>query len=333
VSVTAYIGLGGNLGDPADRLRAAAQDLAAIPQTQLKHVSSLYRSPPLGPPDQPHYVNAVAALETALPPDALLDALQALEVRHGRVRDGQRWGPRTLDLDLLLYGDAQLATPRLTVPHPGLPRRAFVLYPLAEIAPDLQVPGWGGVQALLAQWEAPPGAEITPALIGVLEQIKAQIQSLDEQIAQSDRLLAQTARHDPVARLLHGIHGVGPTIATAVLAQFGTDLRRFADARQFAASLGVTPSEHSSGQTRRLGGITKRGNPYLRRLLVQGAQSVVNHRARRDDPISQLAQRLVLRKTRNAAVVAVANRLARIIYAVIQHREPYRYGSRAVAAV
>src|SRR5690606_32248818 len=120
VSVTAYIGLGGNLGDPADRLRAAAQDLAAIPQTQLKHVSSLYRSPPPGPPDQPHYVNAVAALETALAPEALLDALQALEARHGRVRDGQRWGPRTLDLDLLLYGAAQLATPRLTVPHPGL---------------------------------------------------------------------------------------------------------------------------------------------------------------------------------------------------------------------
>lgn len=151
MNVTAYIGLGSNLGGPAGQVRAALRDLAAIPQTQLQQVSPLYRSPPLGPPDQPDYINAVAALETALAPEALLDALQALETRHGRVRDGQRWGPRTLDLDLLLYGEQQLATPRLTVPHPGLPQRAFVLYPLADIAPELQVPGSGSVQALLAQ--------------------------------------------------------------------------------------------------------------------------------------------------------------------------------------
>lgn len=150
MTVTAYIGLGSNLGDPPSRIRGALADLAGLPQTRLLQTSSLYRSLPLGPPDQPDYVNAVAALDTALAPEALLDALQALEAQHGRARDGQRWGPRTLDLDLLLYGDRQLTTPRLTMPHPGLPQRAFVLYPLAEIAPDLQVPGLGSVQALLA---------------------------------------------------------------------------------------------------------------------------------------------------------------------------------------
>lgn len=150
MTVTAYIGLGSNLGDPAGRIRGALADLASLPRTHVLQASSFYRSPPLGPSDQPDYVNAVAALDTGLAPAALLDALQALEAKHGRVRDGRRWGPRTLDLDLLLYGDTQLATPRLTVPHPGLPQRAFVLYPLAEIAPDLQVPGLGSVQALLA---------------------------------------------------------------------------------------------------------------------------------------------------------------------------------------
>jgi transposase len=190
-----------------------------------------------------------------------------------------------------------------------------------------------GVRELLAQWEVPSGGEITPALIEVLEQIKAQLEWLDQQIAQSDRILVRATRQDPIARLLDGIHGVGPRIATAMVAQFGTDVSRFADARQFAASLGITPSEHSSGQSRRLGSITRRGDPYLRRLLVQGAQSVVTRSAHRDDPISCLAQRLLEHKTRNVAVVAVANRLARIIYAVIKHREPYRYGKNAVAAV
>ena len=177
------------------------------------------------------------------------------------------------------------------------------------------------------------GGEVTPALIQILVQVKQQIAFIDEQLVQVNRRLAQVAKHHPVARRLDSIHGVGAIIATAVLAQFGNDVRRFADARQFAASMGVTPSEHSSGQTRQLGAITKRGDPYLRRLLIQGSQSVVNVSARRDDPISQLAQRLLPRKPRNAVVVAVANRLARIIYAVIKHGEPYRYGKPAAATV
>lgn len=190
-----------------------------------------------------------------------------------------------------------------------------------------------GVKALLESLEAPPGGEITPGLIRVLVQIKAHIAFLDEQIKQVDQHLVQVAKHHPVARMVDSIHGVGPVIATAVLAQFGNDVRRFADSRQFAAGLGVTPSERSSGQTRRLGGITKRGDPYLRRLLVQGSQSVVNHSARRDDPISQLAQRLLKTRPRNVVVVAIANRLARIIYAVIKHGTPYRYGRTAVSGV
>lgn len=193
--------------------------------------------------------------------------------------------------------------------------------------------GAGGMEALLTTLEVPPGGEVTPALIQILVQVKQQIAFIDEQLVQVNRRLAQVAKHHPVARRLDSIHGVGAIIATAVLAQFGNDVRRFADARQFAASMGVTPSEHSSGQTRQLGAITKRGDPYLRRLLIQGSQSVVNVSARRDDPISQLAQRLLPRKPRNAVVVAVANRLARIIYAVIKHGEPYRYGKPAAATV
>lgn len=111
--------------------------------------SSLYRSAPLGPANQPDYVNAVMAVETALAPLALLDALQALETAFGRVRHGERWGPRTLDLDILLYGSEILATDRLTVPHPGLAEREFVLYPLQEIAPDLNIPGLGPLADLV----------------------------------------------------------------------------------------------------------------------------------------------------------------------------------------
>jgi 2-amino-4-hydroxy-6-hydroxymethyldihydropteridine diphosphokinase len=111
--------------------------------------SSLYRSAPMGPANQPDYVNAVMAVETALAPLALLDALQALETAFGRVRHGERWGPRTLDLDILLYGSEILATDRLTVPHPGLAEREFVLYPLQEIAPDLNIPGLGPLADLV----------------------------------------------------------------------------------------------------------------------------------------------------------------------------------------
>jgi len=148
-AVSAYIGLGSNLDDPETQVRQAFDELAAIPSTQLVVCSPLYRSDPLGPPGQPDYINAVARLDTELDAEALLDALQAIELAHHRQRE-IHWGPRTLDLDLLLYGDAVIANERLRVPHPHLAERAFVLYPLADIAPALQVPGQGALAQLLA---------------------------------------------------------------------------------------------------------------------------------------------------------------------------------------
>ena len=133
--VRAYIGLGGNLDQPAARIRQARAALALLPNTREAAFSRLYRSAPMGPADQPDYVNAVMALDTELEPIALLDHLQAIENAQGRVRLGERWGPRTLDLDLLLYGDLHLDDPRLTLPHPRMRERAFVLRPLADIAP------------------------------------------------------------------------------------------------------------------------------------------------------------------------------------------------------
>ncbi len=141
-AVTVYIGLGSNLQQPSEQVNQALQQLAKIPRTRLITASPLYRSVPLGPADQPDYINAVAALATRLSPLALLDALQAIERQQGRVREGERWGPRTLDLDLLLYGDQQIHNDRLTVPHPGLGERNFVLYPLYDVAgEDLLIPG------------------------------------------------------------------------------------------------------------------------------------------------------------------------------------------------
>lgn len=135
-----YIGLGSNLATPLEQLRSALTALTALPQTQLVAQSSFYASDPLGPADQPRYVNAVAALDTELSPLALLDALQTIELEQGRTRKAERWGPRTLDLDILLFGERQLDEPRLTVPHYHMHARAFVLYPLAEIAPNLRLP-------------------------------------------------------------------------------------------------------------------------------------------------------------------------------------------------
>ncbi|GAB4361932.1 MAG: 2-amino-4-hydroxy-6-hydroxymethyldihydropteridine diphosphokinase [Gammaproteobacteria bacterium] len=137
----AYIGLGGNLGDAAGTLRQAAEILAALPDCSLLGASQLYRNPPLGPANQPDYHNAVLKLATTLSPWRLLDELQRIEARFGRVRGAERWGPRTLDLDLLLHGETVCRTERLTLPHPGLRDRAFVLYPLHEIDPDLVLPG------------------------------------------------------------------------------------------------------------------------------------------------------------------------------------------------
>lgn len=152
--VQAWIGLGSNLEQPEQQVRSALDELTGIPDTRLIAASSLYRSAPMGPEDQPSYINAVACLETGLTATALLDALQAIETAHGRIRNGERWGPRTLDLDILLYANEQIANRRLTVPHPGIAERSFVVYPLAEIARDLEIPGLGSLRELLAHCSA-----------------------------------------------------------------------------------------------------------------------------------------------------------------------------------
>jgi 2-amino-4-hydroxy-6-hydroxymethyldihydropteridine diphosphokinase len=148
---TAYIGLGGNLADSRALLASARLAIAALNGVRETAFSSFYRSAPMGPSDQPDYVNAVLAVETTLPPHDLLKALQQIELSHGRVRTGLRWGPRTLDLDILLYADRQIQDPTLTVPHVGISEREFVLYPLAEIAPpDFEIPFKGRLADLLA---------------------------------------------------------------------------------------------------------------------------------------------------------------------------------------
>ncbi|MBB5943754.1 2-amino-4-hydroxy-6-hydroxymethyldihydropteridine diphosphokinase [Xanthomonas sp. 3307] len=145
--VQACIGLGGNLGDAAATLRAALAALDTLPQTRLLRASQLYRSPAWGREDQPDFINAAALVATTLPATELLQALLDLESRHGRQRlPGERWGPRTLDLDLLLYAEAVIDLPGLQVPHPFLHERAFVLLPLAEIAAEAIVPGHGTVR-------------------------------------------------------------------------------------------------------------------------------------------------------------------------------------------
>lgn len=144
-----YIGLGSNQANPVEQLQQALKALASLPSSQLVSQSSLYRSAPMGPQDQPDYVNAVACLESTLPPLILLDQLQAIEQLHGRERKGERWGPRTLDLDLLLYGNQSIDLPRLTVPHYGLAQRDFVLQPLAELAPELRLPDGRPITELL----------------------------------------------------------------------------------------------------------------------------------------------------------------------------------------
>ncbi len=149
--IRCYIGLGANLADPVDQLQRAITHLAQIPNSCVVAVSALYGSKPMGPQDQPDYVNAVAAMDTTLSAEALLDALQHIELEHGRQRKAERWGPRTLDLDMLLYGQQQIATDRLTVPHYGMTTREFVLYPLHEIAPALCLPTGQSLQQLLAQ--------------------------------------------------------------------------------------------------------------------------------------------------------------------------------------
>lgn len=143
-----FVGLGSNLDAPQQQVTRALDELAVMDATGILDQSSLYKSSPVGPQDQDDYVNAVAKLETELQAEALLDALQDIENRHGR-RRLRHWGPRTLDLDILSYGDSIIATERLTVPHPEIPNRTFVLKPWAEIAPDWVIPGFGRVTELL----------------------------------------------------------------------------------------------------------------------------------------------------------------------------------------
>jgi 2-amino-4-hydroxy-6-hydroxymethyldihydropteridine diphosphokinase len=156
VAATAYIGLGSNI-EPEANLRAAVTLLVASPDVRVTALSPVYRTPPWGPVPQAHFLNAAAALETALAPEALLDALLGIETQRGRDRSPQavRWGPRTLDLDLLLYGDVVLDTARLIVPHPRLAERAFALVPLCDLAPGLRHPVLGRtLRELLAQVDA-----------------------------------------------------------------------------------------------------------------------------------------------------------------------------------
>lgn len=149
--VRAYIGLGGNEGDVATTLAEALWALDALPQSTIQSQSAFYRTPAWGRTDQADFLNAVVELRTRMTARALLDLLLEIEQRFGRVRSSaDRWGPRSLDLDLLLYGEDVLDEPGLTVPHPHLHERAFVLVPLAEIAPSLVVPGRGEVSSLLA---------------------------------------------------------------------------------------------------------------------------------------------------------------------------------------
>jgi len=150
----AFIALGSNLNHPRTQVLRGLETLARLPQTELVARSRLYRSAPWGVREQPDFVNAAAELQTTLEPRELLDALLVIERNTGRERNGRRWGPRVLDLDLLLYGNHVLHEPGLTLPHPHLHERAFVLLPLNDLAPDLDVPGRGLVRELLARVDA-----------------------------------------------------------------------------------------------------------------------------------------------------------------------------------
>lgn len=146
-----YIGLGSNLATPETQIKSAREAINALEHVQEQAFSSLYRSSPMGPQDQPDYVNAVMAISTDLSAMALLRCLQKIELEQGRVRKDERWGPRTLDLDILLYGQQVIDLPDLIVPHYGLAERAFVLYPLQEIAPELNIPDKGDIAGLIKQ--------------------------------------------------------------------------------------------------------------------------------------------------------------------------------------
>lgn len=146
--VQVYIGLGSNLDKPEQQISSALKNLNEIKDSHLIKDSGLFKSPPMGPKDQPDYLNAAALIETTLDAETLLDCLQLIENNHGRVRS-RHWGERTLDLDILLYGNEIINTERLTVPHIGLTQREFVLYPLQRINDQLDVPGKGNIMDLI----------------------------------------------------------------------------------------------------------------------------------------------------------------------------------------
>ncbi|EMF0720179.1 2-amino-4-hydroxy-6-hydroxymethyldihydropteridine diphosphokinase [Citrobacter freundii] len=148
-----YIAIGSNLASPLKQVNAAVQALGEIPDSQIIAVSSFYRTPPLGPQDQPDYLNAAVALETTLAPEALLNHTQRIELQQGRVRKAERWGPRTLDLDIMLFGNEVINTERLIVPHYDMKNRGFMLWPLFEIAPTLYFPDNTALSTLLEHSE------------------------------------------------------------------------------------------------------------------------------------------------------------------------------------
>ncbi|WP_370884235.1 2-amino-4-hydroxy-6-hydroxymethyldihydropteridine diphosphokinase [Enterobacter cloacae complex sp. 2015409] len=145
----AYIAIGSNLASPLEQVNAAVQALGEIPQSKIVAVSSFYRTPPLGPQDQPDYLNAAVVLETALDAETLLDNTQRIELQQGRVRKAERWGPRTLDLDIMLFGHETINTERLTVPHYDMKNRGFMLWPLFEVAPNLIFPDGTSLKSIL----------------------------------------------------------------------------------------------------------------------------------------------------------------------------------------
>ena len=147
----AYIAIGSNLASPLEQVNAAVQALGEIPQSRIVAVSSFYRTPPL---DQPDYLNAAVVLDTALDADTLLDNTQRIELQQGRVRKAERWGPRTLDLDIMLFGHEVINTPRLTVPHYDMKNRGFMLWPLFDVAPDLTFPDGLSLKAVLDSLDA-----------------------------------------------------------------------------------------------------------------------------------------------------------------------------------
>ena len=149
MTIRAYIGIGSNLDNPVAQVLEAVEELEMIPDTILAARSSLYSGRPMGPEEQPDYVNAVVSLDTLLSAEELHQALISIEDLQGRSRDGEKWGPRIIDLDLLLYGNSTIDTDTLTVPHPGMHERDFVIVPLEEIAGNVKIPGQGYLYSLI----------------------------------------------------------------------------------------------------------------------------------------------------------------------------------------